>query len=174
VRLVADATGEAITEDQARFTNRYAGRYLVRPLQKIVMNITQHVPLSHQPENYLCEPGWVQNYNIRINDLPIYEDHPDSLWGLANRVGAEGITHGNIVIEQSLYLVKVEDLHLYKTIDGKRRVTFLYNQSEYDFPSTCTDFDKIESGESEHNNYIVVSLGEYFDGFHYKIVATIL
>lgn len=174
VRLVADATGEAISRDQASFTNVHNGRYLCRPLQKIIMNIAQPVPLKHQPENVLCEPGWVQNYKIGVADIPQYIDQPESLWGPGKRISTAEIEFGD-KIDQSLYLVEVDDLDLKLSADDKRRATFTYNDIEYDLPSTCPDFDKIISGEIAHNNYIVVSLGErHTDGYHYKIIATII
>lgn len=174
VRLVADPEGEAVSPDQASYTNNY-GRFVAKPLQKIVMNIARPVPLTHQPENVLCEPGWVQNYNIGMGDLPRYEDHPESLWGEGNRINAEEVALGGRLIEQSLYLVKVEDLNPYWTLDRRRRVTFRYRGIEYDLPATCINFDKIQSGEVAHDNFVVASLGEaHTDGFHYKIIATIL
>jgi hypothetical protein len=174
VRLVGDAEGAAITREQASMTNHMPGNWLVKPLQKIVMTLGPAVPLMHQPENYICEPGWVQNYSIRMRDLPTYVDTPQSLWGEAPRIGEAEIAFGAQEIDQSLYLVKVEDLELYKPTEQKSRVTFRYNNIEYDLPATCTNFNKIMSGEVAHDNYVVVSLGENHKGFHYKIIATIL
>jgi len=173
VRLVADAEGEAITEEQAKYDNVY-GRYLARPLQKISMDLNTAVPLRHQPENYLCEPNWRQNYKLELADLPNLADHPVSLWGEGGRVSADLILENHLHIEQSLYLVQVTGLELYRTDDNKRRIHFRYNNVEYDLPCTCTDFDKILDGEMEHHDYVVVSLGEDHQGHHYKIAATIL
>ena len=173
VQLVGNAEGSALSREQASMTNHIPGDWLVKPLQKIVMNIGPAVPLRHQPENYICEPGWVQNYSIRLPELPAYLDTPNSIWGPAPRLSEDEIASG-ADIEQSLYLVKVEDMELYKPDAARSRVTFRYNGIEYDLPSTCTDFNKILKGEKAHDNYVVVSLGENHKGYHYKIIATIL
>lgn len=173
VRLVGNAKGSALSREQASMTNHITGNWLVKPLQRIVMNIGPAAPLPHQPENYICEPGWVQNYSIRMHELATYVDAPNSIWGPAPRISEAEIAFGK-KIEQSLYLVKVENLQLYKPDITKSRVTFRYNGIEYDLPSTCTDFNKILNGEKAHNNHVVVSLGENHKGYHYKIIATIL
>lgn len=174
VRLVADPSGEAITIDQASFTNNYPGRFVCKPLKKVNMNLVHSVPLKHQPENYICEPGWVQNFRISTADLPQYEDNPDSLWGAGKRISEAEIVFGED-INQSLYLIKVDDLFLRRTDNEKRRVSFSYNHIEYDLPSTCPRFDEVLAGDFVPSNYIVVSLGElHTDGYHYKIIAAIM
>jgi hypothetical protein len=174
VRLVADAEGGAVTNDQASYTNKY-GRFVAKPMQKIIMNIAHPVPLINQPENVLVEPGWVQHYNIAPAELPLYQDRPSSLWGDGKRISQAEILFGGHIVDQSLYLVKVEDLNLYRSAENKRRVTFRYGTIEYDLPATCTNFDSILSGEAKHDNWVVASLGEaHTDGYHYKIIATIL
>lgn len=174
VRIVADAEGGAVTSDQASFTNKY-GRFVAKPMQKIIMNIARPVPLINQPENVLVESGWVQNYKIGPAELPQYQDRPASLWGVGNRISQAEIVFGGYLVDQSLYLVKVEDLTLFRSAENKRRVTFRYGTIEYDLPATCTNFDSVESGETQHDNWVVASLGEaHTDGYHYKIIATIL
>lgn len=174
VRLVANAEGGAVTTDQASYTNKY-GCFVAKPMQKIIMNITQPVPLINQPENVLIEPGWVQHYNIVAAELPRYQDRPESLWGEGKRISQAEIVFGGYVVDQSLYLVKVENLTLFRSAENKRRATFRYGTIEYDLPVTCTNFDSIESGNCQHDNWVVASLGEaHRDGYHYKIIATIL
>ena len=173
VRLVGDADGEAITREQAHYTNNY-GKFMVRPLQKINMDLQQHVPLPHQPENYLCEDGWVQAYAIKVEDLPQYAETPESLWGGDARVSHAAVVFGGVDVEQSLYLVKVSDLETYWTDDEKRRAKFTYNEIEYDLPCTDPNFSKVHEGELQHTNHLVVSLGENHKDHHYKIIATIL
>ena len=172
IRLVADKSGSELDHEDAKSTNPY-GRYPAKPLQKIEMNIIEHVPLAHQPENYVSESGWVQKYKIEHNDLVNYLDFPETLWGLENRISAVNILIGNVVIEQSLYLVKVENLEL--LVDGtKRKARFSFNGNSYYLPVTDPSFDDLIAGTRTHHDYICVSLGEDYDGYHYKIVATIL
>jgi hypothetical protein len=172
VRLVADDAGAELNHDKVKYTNRY-GTYEVKPLQKIDMNIGRHVPLPHQPENYISEGGWTQAYSIVPNELAIYTDAPDSLWGTENRVDEIDVLSGAISIEQSLYLVQVDALEI-SFEEDKRRASFSYKGNNYCLPITDPKFDKLVSGEQKHNNFICVSLGECYKGFHYKIIATIL
>ena len=57
--------------------------------------------------------------------------------------------------------------------EEKSRVSFSFNSSEYDLPVTDPNFRKILTEEIRHNNILCVSLGEEFQGYCYKIVATI-
>lgn len=172
IRLVADERGAELGHEEAKCTNPF-GRYSVKPLQKIEMDIIEHVPLVHQPENYVSDGGWVQRYKIEHNDLVSYLDCPETLWGLENRISAVDILIGHVVIDQSLYLVKVENLEL--LVDGtKRKARFSFNGNSYYLPVTDPSFDDLIAGTRAHHNYICVSLGEDYEGYHYKIVATIL
>lgn len=50
---------------------------------KIKMGFSHHVPLLHQPENFLIDGNrWKQNYSIGIADLSNYVDEPTDLWGM--------------------------------------------------------------------------------------------
>ncbi len=85
----------------------------------------------------------------------------------------EAIVSEEITIAQSLYLIKVDNLNLYKK-DAKNRVDFTYNAVNYDLPSTDPNFNQILAGYKQHTGHLCISLGELYKGHHYKIVATIL
>lgn len=173
IRPVSDANGAELSHEQARYQNPY-GTFGVRPLQKIRMGFSQHVPLSHQPENYLIDGNlWRQNYSIREADLAAYLDTPADLWGYGNRVEHAQISEGLYRITQSLYLVQVDNLGLYITADGKRRASFYYNGLDYDLAVTDPNFDEIQREEREINGILCISLGEAYQGYCYKLVATI-
>lgn len=172
IRLVADEHGSELSHEEAKYTNPY-GTFPVKPLQKISMNIVRHVPLVHQPENYISESGWIQAYTIEPKELEFYADSPLTLWGIEGRVNEQDIINGIVLIEQSLYLVKVDRIELFME-EKKRKARFMFNSHEYCLPVTDPNCDRIMSGQQTHNNYICVSLGECYKGFHYKIVASIL
>jgi len=173
IRPVSNAQGAELNHEQAKCQNPY-GMYGVKPLQKIRMGFSQHVPLPHQPENYLIDGNlWQQNYSIGVGDLPNYLDEPDDLWGEENKVQHAQITLGLYNVSQSLYLVQVEGLSLYHTDDGKRRASFTYNGISYDLAVTDPKFDEIVKEQREVRDVLCVSLGEEYQGYCYKLVATI-
>jgi len=131
LRPVADAKGRELSHTQAKCKNPY-GKFNVKPKQKIIIGLGSHAPLPNQPENYIVDNSvWQQNYGINDNELKKYLDMPDNLWGEGDRVSYPMITHGPITINQSLYLIKVYNLHLYKNQRNKRRASFDYNNIKY-------------------------------------------
>ncbi len=173
IRPVSNANGAELSHEQAKCQNPY-GTFGVKPLQKIRMGFSQHVPLLHQPENYLIDGNlWRQNYSIKEAELAAHLDTPVDLWGHGNRVEHSLITMGRYNIAQSLYLVKVENLNLCATDDGKRRALFDYNGSAYDLAVTDPKFDEILREQRGLNGILCISLGEEYQGYCYKLVATI-
>lgn len=175
-RPVSSEDGAELSGEQIRYANKF-GKYSVKPLQKIEMSFLRHVPLMHQPENYLISNNeWQQKYSINIQEVAQYLDNPVDLWGCGNSICAESILNSEIKIYNSLYLVQVKSSNLYITEENKRRISFTYNNIEYDLPVTDPNFDKIERCEQVYHNVLCVSLGERFTrtNRHYKIVASIL
>ncbi len=169
IRPVSDANGAELSDEQVKYQNPY-GTFGVKPLQKIRMGFSQHVPLSHQPENYLIDGNlWQQNYSIGEADLAAHLDTPSDLWGDGNRVQHSLITMEYYNIAQSLYLVQVDNLNL----DDKRRASFYYNGTNYDLAVTDPEFDNILREQREVNGILCISLGEEYQGYCYKLVATI-
>ncbi|MUK51498.1 dual OB domain-containing protein [Aliivibrio fischeri] len=172
VRPVSNAEGAELSTLQAKYQNPH-GEFLVKPKQKIRMNFRSAVPLLHQPENFLISGNkWIQNYFITDDELENYLDEPENLWGTEDRVNYDCINSERIVISQSLYLVSVDDLRLYKN-DTRRSASFTYNEIEYDLAVTDPKFDGIYQEHEKGTGIICVSLGEVFQGFCYKLVATI-
>lgn len=172
-RPVSNAQGAELNNEQVKYQNRH-GIFRVKPLQKIQMRFAQHVPLPHQPENYLIDGNlWHQNYSIRLGELSNYLDQPVDIWGQDNRVLHGLITSGFFNISQSLYLIQAEKLRLYITDDGKRRAAFKYHDIVYDLAVTDPKFDEIVRDNREVNQVLCISLGEAYQGYCYKLVATI-
>jgi hypothetical protein len=178
VRAVSDADGTELTDDQCKFANPY-GEFCVKPLQKIEMEFSAHAPLLHQPENFVISNAqWQQEYTLKPDEITAFLDYPETLWGLGNNVSYSAIVTNQLQIEQSLYLIKVENVRLHTTtnVDSKlkRRISFIYNGNNYDLPVTDPQFDKLLNNELQHQEILCVSLGEEYQGYCYKIVATIL
>lgn len=173
IRPVSNLQGGELSHQQAKIQNPY-GTFSVRPLQKARIGIAQHAPLPHQPENYLIDGTvWVQNYSIDAGQLNTLLDTPVDLWGDGNRVDHASITAGFYQVPQSLYLVQVDSLRLYYTDDDKRRASFSYRDIDYDLAATDPRFDEIVRDNLPTSGILCVSLGEQYQGYCYKLVATI-
>lgn len=179
IRPVSTPDGGELSQSQCTYVNPY-GKYMVKPLKKVIMELADHVPQPHQPENYLISDApWVQNYNIDLSEIEQYLDDPSSLWGFGTRVPYDQIASGALKIEQSLFLIKVEGLHLFEKAPWQRRASFIFKGHTYVLPVTDPNFIQQQESPS-HHNIVCVSLGEKFDpsgsnNFScYKIVATIL
>jgi len=84
-----------------------------------------------------------------------------------------------IKIEQSLYLIKVDNILIYWKDrsnlgqNPQRRGIFEYNHVTYDLSLTDPNFREFEEQDLE-NKFLCVSLGEKFNGYCYKLIASIL
>lgn len=172
-RPVSTINGGPLNSNQVKYKNMH-GTYSVKTLQKIDMGFLRHVPLLNQPENYLIDNNtWQQSYKIGLEELNNYIDKPENIWGEGNRVDYNLIQSRQILIQQSLYLVQVEELNLYYTPEQKRRASFIYNKVKYDFAATDPNFDKIITEQPMLKSILCISLGEVYNGFCYKLIATI-
>jgi hypothetical protein len=173
IRIVSDVSGKELSHDQVLYKNPY-GRFPVKALQKIKIKLGDSAPLIHQPENVIrSDCRWKQRYRIKENELCNYVDNPKSIWGQGAALSAFDIENGLVEIKQSLYLVRVENMNFYMSDRQKNRVSFLYNRIEYDLPVTDPNFRRYSNEKANRHGFLCISLGENFQGFHYKIVATI-
>ncbi len=173
LRPVADATGRELNHVQVKYVNPY-GKFNVKPKQKIIIGLGCHAPLPNQPENYIVDNSvWQQHYSIDDSELMYYLDTPDNLWGENDRVPYSMITNRTTIINQSLYLIKVYNVKLYKNQGNKRRASFNYNNINYDLAVTDPNFDKVFNENHGRDSILCVSLGENFKGDCYKLIATI-
>ncbi len=173
VRPVSNANGAELSHTQAQCQNPH-GTFNVKPLQKVIMNFSAHAPLAHQPENHVIDGvTWRQNYKIANNELNQYLDRPSNIWGNTDRVEHASILSGQIEIRQSLYLVAVENLNLYKNQYKKRRASFTYKGINYDLAVTDPNFDSITQNNEAIMGIICVSLGEEYQGSCFKLIATV-
>ena len=175
VRPVSSPNGDALTSNQCKIQNRH-GIFELKPLQIATFSFECQVPILGQSENYLINDSFVlqQKFKIGFTDIKQYLDHPQMLW----KNSLDYITHEILKkenINNSLYLVEVSDLKLYVNNSDKRRANFIYNGIKYDLAVTDPNFDSIikEVGNVYSQGFLCVSLGEYFNDKHYKLVASI-
>lgn len=191
IRPVSSDTGEALSDEQSSYLNKEKN-WRVKPLDKITMEFSKHVPLAQQPENYLIsKEKWVSSFKIERNELAQYIDSPKNIWldtsTNTNRVTSSLVASKEIVIKQSLYLIKIGVLNLQvstEMVDGvekyKLRGSFMYNDIKYadltiTDPKIWSEYKEKPLGVYELKDvYLCLSLGEEFHGFYYKIIAAVI
>ena len=183
IRPVGDKNGCELRDEQTKYQNPY-GKFLVKPLQKIIIDFLDKAPLKQQPENYIISNNiWQQNYKIERENIKFFLDYPNNLWldGISynDRVNYTLIQSENIIINQSLYLIEVEKIHIYWKNrsnfreNSQRRGFFKYNNISYDLPITDPNFKNFQEQDLE-NKFLCISLGEEYKGYCYKLIASIL
>ena len=173
-RFVSDENGSAIPYKKAMFYNGlYKKSYYLIPLKVVSFPIDSESPILGQPENVILGNGAINQVEpFVINDISSFLDNPDDLWG-------KGVSDEDVsTITQSIYLIKPKNAKLESEInefDGKtkRYVSFKYNMIDYRLPCTDPKFDSLLK-ENFSVQALCISLGENFNGYHYKIVASIL
>ncbi len=99
------------------------------------------IPKKNQPENYLISnENWRENCNEGKKNVEDFLDNPDNLWlddsSLDDRMDYGLIENEKIIINQSLYLIKVSDLTVYRKNAKQFRGIFTYNGTIYDLVIT--------------------------------------
>lgn len=155
----------------------------VKLLQQINIDLIKHDPLVNQPENYLIsDKKWLLHKSISRDSVYNYLDCPDNLWinnsDKNDRVDYSLIQSKNIIITQSLYLIEVEKIYIYWkdrfeiNQNPQRRAKFKYNNIEYNLALTDPNFENYTS-QYLYKKFLCISLSGEFNGFCYKIIASI-
>jgi len=192
VRPVSNQGGGALSDAQVCYKNIY-GTFSVKLLQKMEIEFLFHAPQLNQPENYVVKAGtWTQCFNLTLNEIDSYLDDPHILWnigssssyGLNDRISIELIERGSIVINQSLYLIKPENVKFIVSVNynNNKRIRVSFNYKGYNYNLATTDpiiWKWLENEDigtehiSGHEDILCISLGESFnDGYCYKLVAS--
>lgn len=190
--------GEVPTQDSL-----YANGTQPAVLDVAEVTLTAKQELTHQPENYLIDSSarWQKIGAIPGSSLAAIEEHPAHLWlqshGRSDRIHTT-VAVTSLVPFQSLYLIRPVNLRfrIWEAVDDfrggprkHRRAIFTFAGAEYNL--TITDptmearyfrpFPALNQPPKEivpkasSNVLLVVSLSAPFkDGYHYKVVATVL
>jgi len=157
---------------------------IVKPFDIVTIDITKHLPLLEQPENYvISQTQWKWVNTIEKEDINHFLDSPLDLRlckeSRYDRVPYSWVQEKKLHVTQSLYLIFIEKIHVYwkyRDEQGKnpqRRWKFSYRKIDYDFPITDPQFAKYEPHDLA-NKFLCVSLSASFHGFCYKIIASML
>lgn len=164
-----------------------------RVMDVIDVRLKNHQPNRHQVENWLLDPytRWARIGRIWWKDLPALVETPATLWlnsssshdGRFDRVGSPEARKQT----SSLYFLRLAQLKLHVFPSGaalgkpQRRVqaVFSYGGVEYGFWVTdpYVESKYLASADGEYHLdecFVTVSLGESFEGYCYKLIATII
>jgi hypothetical protein len=153
-----------------------------------------------QPENHSLEPGsaWKKIGTFPAERLGELEEHPDGLWR-GTAAYNDSASHAKLLQMpncHSLYLIRPEQLRFQISATSqpagapkvRRRALFRYRGVDYDLALTDSAVDDrylniaikvndppVEVAISHPNRCLmVVSLGGEFNGYHYKLAASVI
>lgn len=153
----------------------------VNLLNIVTINFEKKVGLPNQPENFLVGQNskFIFSETLDRGDIDKYLDKPSTLWiyeqSRSDRVSSKYIKN----ITQSLYLLKIDKIKIYWKDRSQylqkpqRRGIFNYNGTVYDLSLTDPNYSTFEEQTLE-NQFVCISLGEEFNGYFYKIIASII
>lgn len=147
------------------------------------------VPLDHQTENVLAQPG---NWQIRSRNnfgaIRNMLDRPQAIWRFPGDTHQDRVSFAKIQtmgVANSLYLIEVQGMLFHYAPGARGRMhlksKFAYNGFVYDFsvtdPMVDTDLSAMVGGNYRcvnPINYVCISLGENYNGFCYKLIASVI
>jgi hypothetical protein len=166
---------------------KYADGSIPKLLDIIEISFESPLPKIGQPENILIKNmPWLKKGTFNKDEIDNLVDSPDILW--TNTPHNDRVTsqiESMAEIKNSLYFIKVEELKIKKTssIRGRSQIRVIFNYNKFEYDLVITDLlverefeNKQEGSYTLHSNniYLCISLGEEFQGYHYKLVASIL
>lgn len=155
-------------------------------LDVISMSLARPEPLYHQPENWIIAPGhqWRKVGRYPVAKLQEFCTGGSSIFNGGGDHLSE-VECRSLGLTRSLLLIKPLELRFCKTFSQKGndqiRAYFSYGRHPYDLVVTDSVWESKYSGLSygtyepdEDVHFLLVSLGEKFHGYHYKLVAAVI
>jgi hypothetical protein len=161
-------------------------------LDIITIPLRSYIPHDYQTENHLIDDtkSWVRQGALDLTSLPGLCDASDALWanGYRSSYGVNDRIPLNIAeadVRSSLLLITPSRLTISVTPEynnpRKVRAKFHYNGTVYWLAVTDPTIENVfrEKGQGEHpinrrDTFMCISLGEPYNGFAYKLVASII
>jgi hypothetical protein len=186
IRPVSGREHEELSEEERRYedgTDPEIGDVIEVPL-------LEHRPRAYQQENYLIDDTrhWVRSRRAMWSELDAALDpEPQVLWqggysssnGLNDRIPEERAG----ILDRSLYLLKLRScrIQVQAEWEGKRQVRAEFSLGAHQHllkvtdPVTERDYLRRANGRYPLDDVLLcLSLGEPFQGFAYKLVATVI
>ena len=197
---IRPVSGESEGELEPRHMQMNDGAPLT-PFDIVDVPLTQYAKDTIHPEDWIVDAGtkWTRVGHMDAKTLGLLEEQPKDLWlePTSHRVGVTGSFLSSRPKHQSLYLIRPTDLRIELSYEHnpfknynqrKTRTRFVYREHEYLMSLTdpaftakhCTKYPAL--GEAPaiirppygDKCLLCVSLTPEFNGYHYKIVATVL
>ncbi|MXZ90278.1 MAG: hypothetical protein F4W95_12190 [Chloroflexi bacterium] len=188
IRPVSSRENEEVSERE----RCYADGEDPQVLDIIDVPLLRPHPKTYQQENWLLNPGlrWTKTGRVLWNDLHSMTDRDAPLWtngystlaGQNDRVPIDDTD----AIDNSLRLIRVSALTVTVSEPSHPSADFpiLRGSFNYDGEEYCLRITDPESENGSVNlsyrdypvgeRYLVISLGEPFEGYAYKLIATII
>lgn len=186
IRPVSTPDGEGIDTTYTISKLKNNKEKSIRPLDVVRISLDRHVPLKSQPENWLIgNERWSFVGDVAREELSKVCDAPPHLWmhgTSSHRLGTEWLDSPH-VDPASLYLVPVHEIGLRVTRNffgfKRTKATFGYRGIRYDLNVTDPAFGLHKHHDVGHkttlyNRFLCISRTDDFDGYCYKVVASIL
>lgn len=188
IRPVSDRSTEEISDSERRFSdNRYP-----RLLDVIEIHMLEPRPHGHQQENHLIDAEWFWKLEGTLGRADLekaVEDPQGPLWlnGDSSRHGLNDRVPERLALNlgRSLYLVRPDEVQIRVAIEenfdgeSKMRIRANFTLNGYEYTLSVTD-PMIQRRYADVGTYeqtgalVCVSLGEIYNGFAYKLAASIL
>jgi hypothetical protein len=178
--------GGALLQSDIRFEDKSSPQLL----DIIEIPVLRPEPLYYQPENWIIDKEyyWIKIGNKDISVLNRYIDQDEYvLRNQFDRIRSRELKENPIA--RSLALIKIRSITFRKTRSaGKRaqvRAMFQYNKNDYDLVVTDRQWEarffqpngpfwEMRDYPFEGTFYLVISLGETYGGYHYKLVVAVI
>lgn len=189
IRPISARFSHEISEEDRRYPNGETAQIL----DIIEIPCTQPMPQGHQPENILIDDRfyWQRNDRIDRKSLEHMVDKPALLWakGFSTYYGQNNRVPETLLKPEdgSLRLIAVDRIILHAGPKAPEfgnmkpivRANFNYQEEDYCFDVTDPDVEAacLRSGAGDYvleSALVCVSLGELFDGYAYKLIASII
>lgn len=190
IRPVSKRPHQEISEDDRRFEDGTRAQLL----DVIEIPFLEHKPATYQQENHLIDDSsyWLRRDRGTWNDLvSAVDDNVTELWtngkssysGVNDRIALEAADE----LDSSLALIKPEELAIRVSTEGaefgnnKRKVRARFKLKGHHYALAVTDpfieNSLLRMPNGDHyveEAFICVSLGEPYEGYVYKLVASII
>lgn len=197
IRPISSRTGGEINSVESRLSNKPGPGHL-SVLDVIDLHVQEPAAIPGQPEDWYIDPQKPWRYRGSVDRRAIEElvESPPHLWlesrWRADRVSPEYLQRHGL---PSLYLIQASSLRIIireisdpmtgRTVK-KRRAQFRYRGFDYDLALTdpviqsqfFPSFPNVQAGVVDpgpsESSLLCVSLAPEFNGYHYKLVASVI
>jgi hypothetical protein len=152
----------------------------IKLLDVVELQIKKYCPSGYQSENAYFEGGSVKHVSsIQLSSTNLDQLITECSLLFGNRGKAVSV---DVIgeLSYSLLFIKAESYNPYiKQDNNQLRMEFVFNRTQYDFPITDIQFDKLFRENPTMLNgirhlYLTISLAVEYNGWHTKLIAGVI